>query len=456
MKAFNRKLKLTEGSIIKNLILLSAPLMATSFIYMAYNLTDTIWLGRLGTDAVAATGSVGYFVWMASAITDIARVGTSVFVAQEYGSGKIDKLNDTIKNGIFLLFIILGIFTALIIGFTDNILNFYELTDNVHKMAKSYLTIFALGFIINGLNMTFSNIYNSLGNSFYPFVANVVGLITNIIVDPILIFGIGPIKSYKVAGAAFASVFAQFIVLVIFIVDIVKTKNEIYSALVKGKIHFENILKKFKVGFPVGFLSLIHATITGILMKYMSNYGSGPIAAYSIGSMVESITWRTADGLQVGITSFTGQNYGAKLYNRLKNVIKQSMTVIVIVGLIGSFIIGIFRYPIFRLFLPNDPETIKMGAEYLLILSFSQLGMAFEIGAAGVFYGMGKTHIQSIISTIFNLLRIPMALILMTKFGYLGVWISVTISSNLKGIFSYIFLRKNYKKIDELSLDIGV
>ncbi|MDO4604886.1 MAG: MATE family efflux transporter [Helcococcus sp.] len=448
MKSINRKLNLTDGSILKNLILLSAPLMATSFINMAYNLTDTAWLGRLGTDAVAATGSVGYFVWMASSIADIARVGTSVFVAQEYGSGHTKRLNDTIKNGLVLLFIVVGLFTSIIIGFTDNILNFYSLTDQVHSMAKSYLTIFALGFIINGLNMTFSNIYNSVGNSFFPFVANVMGLVLNIFVDPILIFGWGPIKSLGVSGAALASVFAQLVVFIIFTVDIIKSKNEIYTGIINGKIHLDNIYSKFKKGFPVGFMSFMHSSITGILMKYMSNYGSGPIAAYSIGSMVESITWRTADGLQVGITAFTGQNFGAKLYDRLKEVIKQSMAVIVAVGLIGTFIIGVFRYQLFKIFLPDDLRTIEMGAQYLLILSMSQLGMAFEIGASGVFYGIGKTYIQSIISTVFNIARIPLSLILMPYFEYQGVWLAITISSIFKGLFAFIFLRIEYRKLD--------
>lgn len=449
MKSINKKLNLTEGSILKNLILLSAPLMATSFINMAYNLTDTAWLGRLGTDAVAATGSVGYFVWMSAAVADIARVGTSVFVAQEYGSGHTKRLNDTIKNGIVLLFILIGLFTSIIIGFTDNILNFYSLTDHVHSMAKSYLTIFALAFIINGLNMIFSNIYNSIGNSFYPFAANVVGLVLNIIIDPILIFGLGPIKPFGVAGAALASVFAQIIVLTIFAIDIIKTKNEIYTGIIHGKIYLENIFSKFKKGFPVGFMSVIHASITGLLMKYMSYYGSGPIAAYSIGSMVESVTWRTADGLQVGITAFIGQNFGAKLYSRLKDVIRKSMGLIVLVGLIGTFIIGVFRYPLFKLFLPDDPQTIEMGAQYLLILSMSQLGMAFEIGASGVFYGMGKTHIQAIISTVFNIARIPISTLLMPYFGYQGIWMAITISSIFKGIFSFVFLRIEYKNIDE-------
>lgn len=422
--------------------------MATSFINMAYNLTDTAWLGRLGTNAVAATGSVGYFVWMASSAADIARVGTSVFVAQEYGSGHYKRLNDTIKNGLILLLIVVGLFTSIIIGFTDNILNFYSLEDQVHAMAKAYLTIFALGFIINGINITFTNIYNSLGNSFFPFIANVIGLVLNIIVDPILIFGLGPIKSLGVSGAALASVFAQLVVFTIFIVDILKTKNEIYLGIMHGKIQLDNIYSKFKKGLPVGFLSFMHASITGILMKYMAIYGSGPIAAYSIGSMAESITWRTADGLQVGITAFIGQNFGAKRFDRLKEVIKQSMTVIVAVGLIGAFIIGVFRYPLFKIFLPDDPKTIEMGAEYLLILSVSQLGMAFEIGAAGVFYGIGKTHIQSIISTVFNIARIPLSVLLMPYFGYKGVWLAITISSIFKGLFAFIFLRIEYRKLD--------
>lgn len=453
MKTRKLSINLLEGNIFQKLLLLSSPLMVTSFVNMAYNMTDTAWLGRLGTEAVAASGAAHFFVWMASAIAAISRVGTSVYVAQEYGEKNEKKLNDTIKNGMILMILITGVYTLLISIFTRDLMNLYTLEDEVRNMAIIYLRIFSFGFIINGLNVLISNIYYSLGNSLYPLIFNLVGLVINIVVDPILIFGIGFIPSMGIAGAAYASIFSQFIVLLLFSISIIKSKNEIYIAVSEGKASLSNIIQKFKKGFPAGIMSTIHSAISFQLTRYMTSYGTYPVAAYTVGSMLESITWMTTDGLQGGITAMVGQNYGAKLYDRLLEIIKKSIFIVTITGLIGTTVLMLFRTPLFRVFIPEDPNSLPYGVEYLFILGLSQLGMAIEIGSTGVFNGLGKTKTPSVISIIFNIMRIPFALILMPFVAYQGVWWAMTISSNLKGLISLLFLRKEYKKIQKRTIN---
>lgn len=442
-----KKINLLEGDILNKLILLSAPLMATAFVNMAYNMTDTAWLGRLGKGAVAASGAAHFFVWIASSIILISRIGTSVDVAQEYGSNSKEKMNNSIKNGFMLLVISMVIYTLLVNIFSNSIIGFYNLEPRVHGFAISYLNIMSLGFIIIGTNILFSSIYYSLGNSFYPFIANVIGLVLNIFLDPLFIFGLGPFSSFGVAGAAYASVISQTIVLLILIFDIIRTKNEIYDGISQGKFKIADIVKKFKTGIPVGVMNIFHAIISMILVKFISEFGTTPMAALSVGSQIEAITWMTSEGLGGGIISFVGQNYGAKKFDRLKQVIKQSVTFIVIIGLISTSIIIGFRYQLFNLFVPNDPVTLEAGATYLLILGFSQLFMAIEIGISGIFNGLGKTRIPSTISIIFNALRVPVAYILMQYYGYVGVYASISISSILKGIVISYFLKKNYNEI---------
>lgn len=447
MKLRRVKLDLLEGNILKKLILLSTPLMITSFINMAYNMTDTAWLGRLGTDAVAATGAAHFFVWFSAALSGISRVGTGVYTAQEYGAKKHERLNDTIKNGLMLMTIILGIYTLIISLSTESLMSLYTLETSVKDMSVTYLRIFSFGFIITGITSLISTIYYSLGDSFYPFIANCIGLVANIILDPILIFGFGIIPPMGVAGAAVASILSQVLVLILFAGSIIKSKNEIYQALAHGKITIENMYEKFRKGLPAGLMSSIHSLISFQLTRYMTTYGTGPVAAYTVGSMLESITWMSAEGFQGGITAFVGQNYGAKLHDRLKSVIKISMLSIVAIGTIGTIILMVFRYPLFKIFIPNDPQTLEYGAQYLFILSLSQLFMAIEIGSSGVFNGLGQTKTPAIISVVFNVLRIPMAIFLMQYIDYRGVWLSMTISSVFKGIIAAFILGKSYKKL---------
>lgn len=447
MKTNRRQINLLEGNIIKKLLLLSAPLMATSFVNMAYNMTDMAWLGRLGSEAVAAIGTAHFFIWIASSLGFIGRIGTSVYSAQEYGRKDFKRLNNTIKNGLILVMLTAIIYTIIINLFAHNLIGFYGLKEAVHKNAITYLRIMSIGFIFTLLNLLLSSIYNSLGNSFLPFIANVIGLVLNIVLDPILIFGFLGFLRLEVAGAALASIFSQFIVLSIILIDIFKSKNEIYIGFISGKFELKNMMTKFYKGFPAGAMSIFHALVSMVLARFISNYGTIPMAAFSVGSQIESITWMTTEGFSGGIIAFVGQNYGAEKFERLKEVIRKSILTVFIIGIAGTFILIIFRYPLFELFVPNDLEATKAGAAYLLILGASQLFMALEIGISAVFNGIGRTKIPASINTFFNILRIPMSILLMPYFKFYGVWLAMTISSIFKGLSMTYLLTKEYKNI---------
>lgn len=443
-----KEVNLLEGNILKKLFILSAPLMATSFVQMAYNLTDLIWVGKVGTEAVAATGTAGFFMWIAMSLVLIPRIGISVLTSQYYGEGNHKKVKDVIKNGFLLTLIIVVLYFTIIQLFARQFIGFYKLDQAVNEMAIQYLRYIALGFFMTFFNPVFSSTYNSMGDSFTPFSINVVGLIANIILDPLLIFGFGPIKGMGVKGAAIATVTAQLIVFILFVIDNIKRKGMIYRSRQEGSLDRQIFTQVFKIGLPTGMQSAMHASITMVLSRFMSKYGAKPIAVYSVGSMIESLTWMTTEGFAVGITAFVGQNFGARKIDRLKEVIRKSMTSVALIGLMSSFILIGFRNNLFYIFLPKDPEAIKMGSYYLLILGMSQFFMAIEIGAAGIFNGLSNTKTPAMISMGLNIMRIPFALIFMTWFEFYGVWMAMSFTSILKGIIMAILLRRENKSID--------
>lgn len=443
----NKKLNLLEGDILKNLILLSAPLMATAFVQIAYNFVDIIWLGRLGTKEVAAVGTSGIFAWIAASIAAIARVGGNVFASQHYGAHEKEKLNDTIRNTLILGLILSLVYVIATQLFIDKFIGFYRLTDDVSQLAITYLRVFSIGFIFSSINMIFSGLYNSIGDSRSPFKKNAIGLIFNIILDPILMFGIGPIPKMGVLGAAIATSLSQLLVSLIFIWEIIKNKNEIYDGIIHGVFHAESLGKIFRMGFPAGMQSVIMATISLFLNRFVASYGATPLAVYTVGTNMESITWMTVEGFQAGIITFVGQNYGARKINRLREVIKKSILIVTCIGLFSTAILIGFRHSLFDIFLPGDRLAAYQGAWFLLILGTSQTFMSAELGASGVFHGLGLTKIPSITSIIFNLLRIPIALLLMPHLQFYGVWLAVTISSILKGLVLNFLLYKKYRSL---------
>lgn len=432
-----RNINLTEDNIFKSIIKLALPLMGTSFIQMAYSLTDIMWLGRLSTDAVAAAGAVGFLTWFGSGIILISQIGVGVNVAQTYGKGDIKKAREFASDGL-RFDIILGILYGLILFiFRNNIINFFKLDNKiVYDMAIEYLIIISLGIVFNFANPVLSNILNSTGDSLTPFKVNTMGLIVNMILDPLLIFGIGSFNGLGIKGAALATVLAQIIVTFIFIY-IGKSHNTLYSSIkIFDKINIENIKRIVIIGLP-GFLQTsIQAGISMILARIVASYGSVGIAVQSIGTQIESLSWMTAEGFSSAISAFVGQNYGAKKYDRIDQGYKVGMGIVGSIGLLATLLLIFAAEPIFSLFVPNDPLAIKEGINYLIILGFSQFFMSIEIGTAGVFNGLGKTYIPAIVGVIFNGLRIPIALYManILNMGLSGIWWSISLTGIIKGI----------------------
>jgi len=438
--AMNRNLDLTEGRITSTLIKLAMPIMGTSFIQMAYSLTDTMWLGRYSTEAVAAVGSAGNLLWLGSGLILITQVGLGVSVAHAYGRKDLDEVKKYISNGLQLDIIIAVLYSLLLVVFRKQIIGFFNLNQlEVINMAQSYLGIVGLGIIFQFLNPLYSTTLNSAGNSVTPFKLNTIGLIANMVLDPILIFGIGPIPSMGAAGAAIATTFSQALVTIVFIY-IGRKNREIYSSVrLFSKPDLQCIKRIVELGIPPFVQTAIHASISMILTRIVAGFGDTAVAVMNIGSQIESISWLSAEGFSSAISAFVGQNYGAKKVDRIRKGYKRGMQILGTIGIFTSLLLIIGAKQLFTIFTPNDPIAIKEGINYLRILGISQFFMATEIGTAGAFNGMGRTMPPTLIGMVFNILRIPVALLLSsTELGLLGIWWTVSLSSVLKGTIAPI------------------
>ena len=192
-----------------------------------------------------------------------------------------------------------------------------------------------------------------------------------------------------------------------------------------------------------------------ILVAYVADFGQDYIAIYTIGSQLESLAWMSSEGFSQALTTFTGQNYGAKKFHRLKKGYLVGMTIVGIFGLASTCLLFFGRENLFALFLPKDPQTALYGGQYALILSFSQIFMTFEIGTAGALNGLALTKYPAIIATIFNVFRIPLAWMLMPSYGVNGVWMAMSISSIIKGILHVVFFFYIQEKTSGFSQNMG-
>ncbi|MGL5346291.1 MAG: MATE family efflux transporter [Peptostreptococcaceae bacterium] len=426
---------LTKGRITQKLVKLSLPIMGTSFIQMAYNMIDMIWVGKVGSSAVAAVGTAGFFPWLAMAFVIISKIGGEIKVAQSIGENNKDKTKSYIKAAIEINIIFSILYTLFLIVFNRGLIGIFRLGDeNVISMARTFLYIISLGMVFYFINPVFTAIFNGMGNSKTPFKINTVGLITNIILDPILILGWFGVPKLGVAGAAIATVISQVVVSALFIYRLRKDSGEYFKIKLFRNIEFDYYKILYKLGMPVALQSGMFTLFSMALGVVVASFGPVAIAVQKVGSQIESISWMTAEGLAVALSSFTGQNYGAKKYDRVNKGFKITFIIAAILGTINTLILVFLGKEIFSVFIQEN-DAIYEGTIYLKILGYSQLFMCLEIIAAGAFKGLGRTYIPSIISIILTGARIPVAYLLSSPhiLGLNGVWISITLSSIVKG-----------------------
>ena len=447
MEEEHGKNRLTEGNISSTLVRLAIPIMATSFVQMAYNMMDMIWLGRVSTNAVAAAGTAGFFTWFGSALFMMPKIGAEVGVAQSLGKEDTDGAKKFVLYTIQLDLIIAILYSILLIIFRHKIIGFFDLGDmEVIEMATDYLLIISLGLIFYFLNPVFTGIFNGSGNSSTPFKINVIGLVINMVLDPLMIMGIGPFPKMGIKGAALATVIAQFVVTMVFLI-IVKNKSKLFKGLkIFQKPDKDYLRTIFKLGLPASVQTAIFASIAMVIAKIIAQWGATPIAVQKVGSQIESISWMTAGGFSTAISAFVGQNYGAGKWDRIKEGYKKGLLIVGSIGIFATCLLIFGARPIFKLFIPKDKEALQMGITYLRILGISQFFMTIEIATQGAFNGIGRTIPPSFVGILFNGLRIPASLILSsTSLGLNGIWWSISISSVFKGIvlvFWYIVVLK--------------
>ena len=449
----NKRTDLLNGSILKALVTMALPIMATSLLQMAYNMTDMIWIGRVGSNSVAAVGAAGMFVNLSTGITAFLRVGSQVKVAHAYGAGEFDQAARISRTAVQLGALIAFVYGILVCILRRPLISFFRFTNQqVIRDAEIYLTIMGLFLLFHIVNPIFTAAITATGNSKTPFKISSVGLVINLILDPVLIFGVWVFPALGVFGAAVATVFAQAVVFLLYCLYLRKDR-QVFSRMQFTRMPDRTSIRSIaRIGLPATIQSVMFNCIGMTIGRIIAGWGETAIAVQKVGIQVESISYMTADGFASATNSFIGQNFGAKQYRRSRQGFRTAMGVMMGWGVITTCILVFLPSYIFKVFIP-EPDVIPLGVDYLRILGYSQLFMCMEILTAGAFAAYGKPLPPSIVSIVFTSLRIPMAILLgKTALGLNGVWWSISLSSVFKGTILLslfvVFMRKFSKEYD--------
>ena len=441
---------LLKGNILGALVSMSLPIMATSLLQMAYNMTDMIWIGRVGSNSVAAVGAAGMFVNFATGLSAFLRVGGQVNVAQTYGAGDIRKAARYSRNALQMGVILSVIYGLIICLLRKPLISFFRFTNaQVIADAETYLLIMGAFTLFNIVNPIFTAVITATGNSRSPFAISTVGLVMNLILDPVLIFGMGGFPRLGVLGAAIATVLAQFIVFLLFLSYMRKDPQVFSHMKLLAPLDGHLCGKIIHIGLPATVQGVMFNGISMTIGRIIAGWGETAIAVQKVGIQVEAISYMTADGFASATNSFIAQNYGARQYDRARKGYGTALSVMMAWGVLTTCTLVFLPQYIFRVFI-TEPEVIPLGVDYLRILGYSQFFMCMEILTAGAFSAYGKTMPPSVVSIVFTTMRIPMALLLgKTSLGLNGVWWSISLSSVFKGVILvtlFLFFMRSFER----------
>lgn len=440
------RINLLEGNILPALSALALPIMATSLIQMAYNLIDMIWIGKIGASAVASVGAAGMFMWLSNGLVTLAKMGGQIKVGHALGAQKKEDAASYAQSSIQMGIVFAIGFGILSIVFADEMIGFFQLNSaQVIQDAKLYLMITCGLVIFSFMNQIFTGILTAMGNSRTSFIATGIGLVLNIVLDPLFIFGFGAIPPMGVAGAAIATVLAQLVVMLLFLYTILRDTVLFSNIHILHSYSSQHTMEIFRIGLPSAVQSMLFSGISMVIARLIAGWGDAAVAVQKVGSQIESISWMTAEGYAAALNSFVAQNHGAKNTDRIREGYRLSMIVMLSWGVFCSLVLIVFPQLIFQVFI-QEAEVLPMGVDYLRILGVSQLFMCMEITTAGAFSGLGKTLPPSIVSITLTGARIPMAILLGRWLGLNGVWWAITISSIGKGIVLLGWFLKDMKR----------
>lgn len=435
---------MTEGSIPRHLITFATPMLLGNLLQALYNTVDTIWVGRfLGANSLAAVSVSFPVIFVLVSMVMGISMATTVLVAQNAGARRMDMVRRVIGNSISLL-VLGGVgVSALGLAFHRQVLQMINVPAEIIPEASQYLSIFLGGLMFMFAYNTLSGILRGLGDSRSPLIFLVYATVMNIILDPMMIFGIWPFPPMGVAGAAIATVVSQAFSGVLAVryllrkTDLLSTKPSDYR-IEKGLT-----LTIIKIGLPVGIQQTVMSLGALVVSSVINSFGGAVVAGFGAGSRIDHFSVMPAMSIGMAVSSVVGQNLGAQKHERVHETLKWA--IILSVSIATLFTVTILAIP--RILISpftTDAHVLLVGSSYLKIMSLSYIPFAVMFATNGVMRGAGDTLPTMIISiSTLWLIRVPLARYLASLPGLAenGIWWAMVISTLIGMVLSVAYYR---------------
>ncbi len=450
---------LTKGSMLRHVISFSIPMLLGNMLQALYNTVDSIWVGRfLGPEALGAVSVSFPIIFVLVSLIIGITMGATVLVAQYMGAKQTDMVKRTINNTFVLLTVSAIAVTVLGIVFNKDILRLINTPGEIMAMAASYLNIFLMGLVFMFGYNAVSAILRGLGDSKTPLKFLAISTAINIILDPLLILGIGPFPRMEIAGAALATTIAQGISFFIAIVYLNKRDHLLSVNLRNFVFDREITIKTVKIGIPSGVQMSVVSVGMLVVSSLINSFGTDIVATFGMTSRLDQFAIMPSQSISMATSAIAGQNIGANKEENVRETVKWATILAVGISIVLTLIAQLAPRTILGLF--TSDNAVLERAEYALrIMSLSYIFSAIMFVTNGFLRGAGDTMATMVLSiTSLWLIRLPLARILsgIDRFGANGIWIAIVISTVISMMMSRVYYasgRWKSKKIARHSSD---
>lgn len=438
----------------KLLIGMSLPMMVSMLVQALYNVVDSIFVSKVNDAAFTALSLAFPIQNLMIAVSAGTCIGINALLSRRLGEKKYEEANKAAINGIFLALVSSVVFA--IFGFTLAEKFFIMQTDDpeIIKYGTQYLsicTIFSFGIF---LQMTFERLLQSTGKTVYNMFTQSTGAIINIILDPILIFGLFGFPRLEVIGSAIATVIGQVIAMLLTLYFNLAKNQEIKLKFLGFRPHLKTIGTIYAVGVPSIIMQSIGSVMVFCLNKILISFTPVAVAVFGAYFRLQSFIFMPIFGLINGMIPIVAYNYGAKNKKRIVDTIKLTALLAVGIMTIGVLLFQLIPEQLLSIFHASE-DMILMGIPALRIISLAFIFAGFGITASSVFQALGNGVHSMIISIARQLVVIlPIAFIFSQLFGLSAIWWCFPIAEIVSLLLCIYFLKKNFKEKIDVFYDI--
>jgi putative MATE family efflux protein len=449
-KPFGRGASLLEGPIVPSLLKLAIPIVLANVLVSGYQLTDAFWVGRLGGNAVAAVSVSFPVIFVMIAVGMGFGIAGSTLVAQYMGAGNQRMVNHVAAQTLLLVAIASGVLGAIGYVIAPGLLRLMGVEPAVFDGALQFMRVSFVGLVtVFGFAM-FQAVMRGVGQVTLPLYIVLGTVILNFILDPLFIFGWGPIPAEGVAGAAYATLATQTLAAIIGLAALLNGKYGIHLQWSDFKPDWEFVKRTFVLGFPATIEQSARGLGMTVMTFLIATFGTVAIAAYGVVTNIFMFVLIPAMGLSMATSALVGQHIGAGKIQRAAHISHLSAAIAFIsLSLIG-LLVFFFAYPIVGFFVPTDPAVVETGGRFLRIFSLSFGFLGLQLSLIGVFRAAGKTVATMVLALVSQWgLQFPLAYILgkHTSGGLDAMWWAFPTSMVASTLLAVVlFVRGDWKQ----------